>query len=114
MMMQVEIDEDQNQSVRFSLPTLGIISSVFAGVIFCGGWIFGYMTFKADMALITSQISDLKLQTASIGIRLNALSEVVGHDRENLSSRLQSLESEVKFISQGVAELKLKAASNGK
>ena len=113
-MIHVETDSDHGQSIHFSLPTLGIISSIFGAIIFCGGWIFGYMTFKADINLINSQMADLKLQTGSIGARLNTLGDLVGNDREHLTTRLTNLEAEVKYISQGVAELKLKAAANGK
>lgn len=113
-MINIETDHDHRQTIRFTLPTLGMISSFLGAVVFMMGWIFGYMTFKSDINLITSQMADLKLQAGSIGMRLNELSEVVGRDREGLSNRMISLESEVKFISQGVAELKLKAAANGR
>ncbi len=112
--MRVETDEGGRQSIHVTLPTLGLVSSIAGAIIFCGGWIFGYMTFKADMNLVVSQLMDLKLQTGSIGMRVNTLGDAVVLDRENLTNRLTVLESEVKFISQGVAELKLKVATGAR
>ena len=97
----------RTSSFRMSLPTLGAISSILGVIIFCGGWIFGYMTFKADMRAISDSVVVLVNQNNALQNRINIMSQSVTDDRQTLTNRLTVLETDVKYFSQGVTELKI-------
>lgn len=93
--------------LKISLPVLGAISSIMGVIIFCGGWIFGYMTFKADLRAVNQNIITLTDENRALQTRINTLSQSVVDDRGVLGTRLTVLETDVKYITQGVAELKI-------
>lgn len=97
----------RTSSFRISLPALGAVSSILGVVIFCGGWIFGYMTFKADLKSVNENVVALVKQTGDLQTRLNGMSQSITDDRQSATNRLATLESDIKYISQGVAELKI-------
>ena len=97
----------RTSSFRISLPALGVISSMTGVVIFCGGWIFGYMTFKADLRAVNEAVALLSVQNVAVRNRLDMTTQSLNDDRQTLTNRLTGLETDVKYISQGVAELKI-------
>ena len=105
--MTLNGDGIRTSSFKMSLPALGAVSSILGVIIFCGGWIFGYMTFKADMRAINLNVVSLSEQNNALQTRINTMSQSITDDRQGLTNRLTALETEVKYISQGVAELKI-------
>lgn len=87
-------------SIKINLPTLGALSAIAGVVIFLGGWIAGYLTFKSEMLILNQNLAGLQGQ-------MNTLNTGVTSDRQSVMNRLTNLEAEAKYISQGVAELKL-------
>jgi hypothetical protein len=99
----VTIVPNGRPSIRLTLPTLGAVSSIVGLVIFIVGWGFGYLTFKADMTAIAQHVAELRSDNTVLQERVGRLSDVINTD----SSRLATLEADIRYISQGVAELKL-------
>jgi len=85
-------------SVRITLPTLGALASIAGVVIWTVGFAMGYITFKSEMGAVNTKVDRLELQSSSVQGRLDIL-----------GNRLTSIESDTKYISQGVAELRLSA-----
>jgi hypothetical protein len=92
----LEISSNGKRYARLSLLALGSISSIVTFIVFCAGFIIGYLTFKAEMATVTQQLADVRADN-------KAMRQTLIED----SARLISLETEAKYISQGIAELKL-------
>ena len=97
---QIEVISNGKHFFKVSAAYVAAVSSILGIVIFCGGWILGYVTFKSD-------VENLKEINKSVQTRLDILSGHITEDRQMLTNRLTGLESETKFISQGVAELKI-------
>jgi hypothetical protein len=93
--------------IRITLPTLGAISSIIGVFIFVSGWVIGYLTFRADMRTISEGVVSLKTEIASLQTRNNIMSQTITDDRQTLSNRLTAIEIDSKYISQGIAELKI-------
>ena len=94
-------------AIKVTLPTLGALSAIAGVLIFIFGMIAGYLVFKSDMLVVNQQLADLRMHSTQTQERMNTMSRALSDDRERDSSRLTILESESKFISQGIAELKL-------
>jgi hypothetical protein len=94
--MTISQDSEGKQSIKMTLPTLGAVSSILSVIIFCVGWLFGYLTFKADMKVVTDNVIDLRANT-----------RLAEQHREEDARRLTNLEADIKYISQGIAEMKL-------
>ena len=97
----------RTSSLRISLPTLGAVSSIMGVIIFIGGWVIGYLTFKSDLKTVTDNVIILRTDNTALKGYIEEMRQVVNNDRQTLSNRLTSLETESKYISQGVAELKI-------
>lgn len=98
--MRVVRDEGGRQSIQLSMPTLTTITTLLALLTFAGGWLSSYTIFRGQMDSTQVSLNNLQAQ-------VNTLSTTLQSDRERNSSRLTVLESDVKYITQGVAELKL-------
>jgi hypothetical protein len=94
-------------SFRMTLPTLGAVSSILSVGIFCTGWIFGYLTFKADMVVVTNNIADLRAENRIVQDRLTVFNQALTDDRQNQTTRLVGMERDIKYIGQTVGELRL-------
>jgi len=103
----LEITANGKHYARLSLVALGAISSIVSVIIFCGGFIIGFTTFKADINTLTQQLTDVRVDNKNLQERLNLMGQTLVEDRQMITNRLTSLEAETKYISQGVAELKL-------
>ena len=103
----LEVSSNGKRYAKLSLVALGSISSIVSVVIFLGGFVIGYTTFKADINMLTRQLADVRIDNKELQGRLNTMAQTLVDDRQQITNRLTSLEQETKFISQGVAELKL-------
>jgi len=103
----LEVSQNGKRWVKTSLVALGSISAIVSLFIFLGGFIVGYITFKADMGSVTQQLHDLRADNKALLDRQNIMAQTLVDDRQAITNRLTSLEAEAKYISQGVAELKL-------
>jgi hypothetical protein len=77
---------------------LGAIASIAGVVVWVVGFSMGYLTFKSEMGSLREQVAELRAGKSATDNRLDAL-----------GNRLTSIESDTKYISQGVAELRLAA-----
>lgn len=87
-------------TVTLSLPALGTIVALLGVLTFAGGWTSSYFLFKAEVEGNVVAVGNLQA-------RVNQISEGIQQDRERNANRLTVLEQDVKYITQGVAELKL-------
>lgn len=96
--MTLENNAAGKASVRITLPTLGALSSIVGVFLWCTGFVMGYLAFKSEMTTVNTKVDRLELQGAATQDRLN-----------NLGNRLTAIESDTKYLVQGVAELRLSA-----
>lgn len=96
--MTLENNDRGKASIRFTLPTLGAISSIAAVFVYLGGFATGYVAFKSEMSSLRENVSELRAGNTVTQDRINVL-----------GNRLTSIEGDTKYISQGVAELRLSA-----
>jgi hypothetical protein len=96
--MSIETNPQGRPSIRLTLPTIGAISAIVGVLVYVVGFATGYIAFKSEMSSLREQVAELRAGNASTQDRLN-----------NLGNRLTSIESDTKYISQGVAELRLSA-----
>ena len=104
---KVELLNNGKHYAKISLVAIGAISSIVSVIIFCGGFVVGFTTFKADIGQLSSSIEYIQSDNKNIQSRIDILSGHITEDRQALTNRLTGLETESKYISQGVAELKL-------
>jgi hypothetical protein len=94
-------------AIKVTLPTLGALSAIAGVLLFLFGMASGYQIFKTDMLVVNTQLADLRAASQMAQERMNMMSRTLADDRERDANRLTILESESKYISQGIAELKL-------
>ena len=88
--MNISMDTDGGkQRVSLSLPTIASVCSILGVVIFCGGFVVGYMAYTRSM-------TDLLAQNAEFAKRLTSV-----------ESKVIETQSDVKYIGQSISELKL-------
>lgn len=86
--------------LRIPLSTLGYISSILSLVVFISGFITGYVSIKAQMDTVNGQLSTL-------GSRVGAIDTSASADRQSITNRLTGLETETRYIKEGIAEIRL-------
>lgn len=104
---QIEVSSNGKRFFKVSASYVAAVSSILGIIIFCGGWIFGYMTFKADMGAISENGVNLRADIKVMQERQNTMNQTLTDDRQTLTNQITILQTETKYISQGVAELKL-------
>jgi len=92
----VEVSSNGKRFARFSLVAIGSISSIVTVVVATGGFISGYMLATSKMATLTEQLESIRIDNKMVVSRQDAM-----------TNSITILEQETKYISQGVAELKL-------
>ena len=97
-MSDAQLNMQGRPSIRLSLPTLGAISSVLGVIIFLGGWVLGYMTFRSKMDTMTDTVASVKIDNAALRDSFN-----------KLTNDFTEMKTDIKYISQGMAELRLAA-----
>ena len=103
----VEVSSNGKRYAKLSLMALGSISSIVSVIIFLAGFIIGFTTFKADINVLTQQLVEVRADNKELQNRLNVMNQTLIDDRGTITNRLTNVEVELKYISQGVAELKL-------
>ena len=87
--MSVSLETNGKPRVSFSLPTIAAFCSILSVLIYCVGFVTGYMAYTRSM-------SDLKIQNDKIAERLSAV-----------ETKVTETQGDVKYIGQSIAELKL-------
>jgi hypothetical protein len=93
-------------SLRLTLSNLGAIASIITIVSLLTGFWFGYSAFKSEMTTLKQTVEDLRGGNRVLQDRLDSIGKIVAEDRQTLTVRLTALEGEIKYISQGIAELR--------
>ena len=94
--MTMETSPSGVKSVRLQWPQIGAIASITSLVIFVVGFITGAMTFKSEMSVLRTNVADMRSDNATTQERINAM-----------SIRLATIEADIKYIGQGIAEIRL-------
>ena len=97
---QIEITTNGKHFYKASSSYVAVVSSVIVITTFLGGMVVGFMMERTD-------VEYLKADNKAIQSRLDILSGHISEDRQVLTNKITSLEEQSKFISQGVAELRL-------
>lgn len=85
-------------SVRLTLPNLAYISSILGVFIYVAGFYTGYLTFKSEMSSLRETVNELRSNSTTTR-------ESIG----SLTVRLSTIETDIKYIGQGVAKLQIEA-----
>jgi hypothetical protein len=94
--MTLETSTSGTRSVKLLLPQIASLASIASLIVFIVGFASGYLAFKSEMTALRETVSDLRKDNAGQQDHLNSL-----------DVRLTSLGGDLKYISQGVAELRL-------
>lgn len=89
MTISVNTNGNGKPRISFTLPTVAAICSIAGVLLWCGGFIMGYMAYTRSM-------TDLLAQTTSFTNRLTAV-----------EGKVTETQVDVKYIGQSIAELKL-------
>jgi chromosome segregation ATPase len=100
--MSMETNKDGTSSVRIKLAQVisiaGACASILGIFVFIGGFISGERYLSSELSSLRETVAELRSNNAATQDRLNSL-----------GNRLTSIETDTKYISQGVAELRLSA-----
>ena len=102
----IEISSNGKRFFRVSAQYVAALSSTLGVIIFCGGWVFGYMTFKADIKVITESVALIITDNHSLQERLNTMNQSISDDRQTLSNKITALETETKNVRSDIGDLK--------
>jgi hypothetical protein len=98
--MTLETDREGVSSVRIKLAKVisiaGAMASIVSVFMFIGGFIAGERYLSAELNSLRMTVSELKSGNAVTQEHLN-----------NLDNKVTSISADIKYISQGVAELRL-------
>lgn len=90
------INNGNGRFLRVPLPTLGAVASISGVFIFLFGLISGYLMFKSEMTALTQNIVELK-----------ASDQKSQGDLATLRDKVTGMEGDVKYLVQGMAEIKI-------
>ena len=107
--MQVT-DKDGSRVLTLSIPAISTIAGSLSVVLFLFGFVSGYMTFRSEMAVITAAIATLNITNNQLQQQLSHTNDIANENRQAISIRLTSVETDIKYITSGIAELKLRNA----
>jgi hypothetical protein len=105
--MTLQTDKDGTSFVNIKLERIvsiaGAIASIVGVLVFIGGFVTGERYLSSELTTLHETVADLRTGNTATQERLNVL-----QDRLNgIDNRLTAVSADIKYISQGVAELRL-------
>ena len=88
-MMNMSLETTGKPKITITLPTIAGVCSIVSLVVFCAGWVTGFMTYTRSMGELTNQY------------------EKIGSRMASVEGKVTETQIDVKYIGQSIAELKL-------